>query len=268
MAGDDWIKMRTDLYRDPKVITMADSLADPGSDLSRHVRQICERDMAVTRHVMRHVTVGALVSVWGTARHRGERDGDDLKLDGVSVCVLDDIADIPGFGRAMEGIGWVVESSQGLVFPRFFSQHNIDPNEDRRVRERERAKEYRARKRHARERGASRDVRPREEKRREESKGSPLPPLPAELDTPEFGDAWSEWQRHRSERRSKLTATAAKRQIKMLAEMGVERAIACIRHSITNGWLGLFEADKKPGRGGGDKFAGHREFQERYGEST
>ena len=52
MAGD-WIKMRTDLYRDPKVSLIADALMAPGSELSRYVTNNCQREMTVTRNVMR-----------------------------------------------------------------------------------------------------------------------------------------------------------------------------------------------------------------------
>jgi len=91
MAGD-WIKMRTDLYRDPKVSVMADLLMAPDSDLSMFVDQHCQRQMTVTRNVMRNVTVGALVAVWGVMRLRGKRENDDLIYRGVTSAVLDDIA--------------------------------------------------------------------------------------------------------------------------------------------------------------------------------
>lgn len=67
MAGD-WIKMRTDLYRDPKVIVMANLLGQPDSHLSRHVNQFTQRDMSVTSNVTRCAVVGALVAVWGVDR--------------------------------------------------------------------------------------------------------------------------------------------------------------------------------------------------------
>jgi hypothetical protein len=146
MAGD-WIKMRTDLYRDPKVSVMADLLMAPDGDLSRFVDQHCQRQMTVTRNVMRNVTVGALVSVWGVMRLRGKRENDDLVCRGATSAVLDDIADLPGFGAAMEVVGWAVETDEGLVLPRFFEDQNVDPedtakkkNADRQARFRERNK--------------------------------------------------------------------------------------------------------------------------------
>jgi hypothetical protein len=145
MAGD-WIKMRTDLYRHPKVIAMADVLLDPDGELARHVNQMCRANLTVTRNVMRNVTVGACVTVWGVTRNRGERNGDDAILENITVAALDDIADLPGFGNAMESVGWAVASDVGVVLPGFYSKHNVQPgstdntNAERQRRYRERKK--------------------------------------------------------------------------------------------------------------------------------
>lgn len=65
--------------------------------------------------------------------------------------------------------------------------------------------------------------------------------IPENLQTDAFKSAWSEWQQHRKEIRKPLTFTSAKQQIQKLAQMGVNRAIEAIKHSITNGWQGIFE---------------------------
>jgi hypothetical protein len=146
MAGD-WIKMRTDLYRDPKVSVMADILMDDEGDLAAYVDQHCQRNMTVTRNVTRNACVGALLSVWGVMRHRGVRIGDDLVCMGVGLWVLDDIADMPGFGNAMESTGWVQENDQGLIFPRFFDEYNVEPDGKNKSKNAERQARYRERKR-------------------------------------------------------------------------------------------------------------------------
>jgi hypothetical protein len=143
--AEDWIKMRTDLYRDPKVCVIADMLMHQDSDLARYVNQHCQRDMTVTRNVMRNVTVGALVSVWGVMRMRGKREGDDLVCRATSVAVIDDIADIPGFGSAMESVGWVELTDEYLVFPHFFEDYNVDPEGDSKERAAARQRRYRER---------------------------------------------------------------------------------------------------------------------------
>lgn len=176
MAGD-WIKMRTDLYRDPKVSVIADGLMAHDSELSRYVNQHCQRDMTVTRNVMRNVTVGALVSVWGVMRQRGKRNGDDLVCHAVTPLVIDDIAELPGFGAAMALVGWVVQTSEGIVFPRFFDEYNVSPEEKTKSQGAERQRRYRDRKSQQSDvtNDVTRDVTdnvtvtPREEKNREES---------------------------------------------------------------------------------------------------
>lgn len=142
MAGD-WIKMRTDLYRDPKVLIIADSLMDGDGELARYVNQNMQRNMTVTRNVMRNVTVGALVSVWGVCRQRGKRVGDDLFVPRVTLSLIDDIADLPGFGEAMELSGWVTADENGLTFRRFFEDWNVDPLEEARRKNAERQRRYR-----------------------------------------------------------------------------------------------------------------------------
>ena len=174
MAGD-WIKMRTDLYRDPKVCVIADCLMESGGELARFVNQQCQRDMTVTRNVMRNVIVGALVSVWGVLRLRGKCENTDLICSGVTLSVLDDISDLPGFGDAMKSVGWVVVTKHGLVFPRFFEDHNVDPEASAKAKSAERQRRYRERNKAVASNVTSNvtnnvTVTHREEKRREESK--------------------------------------------------------------------------------------------------
>lgn len=146
MAGD-WIKMQTDLYRDPKVIIIADEMAGPDNPLAHYINQNMQRDMTVTSNVMRNAVVGALVSVWGVARQQGHRDCDDLCIDGATFEVIDYIADMPGFGSAMSSVGWLIEDASGLVFPRFFEEHNVDPTDQKKAANRDRQRRYRERKR-------------------------------------------------------------------------------------------------------------------------
>lgn len=201
MAGD-WIKMRTDLYRDPKVCVMADLLMDENGPLSQFVCQNQQRHMTVTRNVTRNACVGALLSVWGVVRHRGKRVGDDLRCAGVTVSVIDDIADLPGFGEAMEHVGWVIQRDDCIVFPRFFSEYNAEPTEKPKSNGAERQARYRQKRvaSHGVTDSVTRDaagdvtrdvtrdvtVTPREEKRREEYL-NPHTPQSAPRDGPRLG---------------------------------------------------------------------------------
>jgi len=68
--------------------------------------------------------------------------------------------------------------------------------------------------------------------------------LPSVLDTPEFRDAWARWKEYRKEIRHKLTKSTTEKQLKALARLGHDAAIAAIERSITNGWRGLVFKDK------------------------
>jgi hypothetical protein len=196
MAGD-WTKMRTDLYRDPKVSVIADHLLDKTGSLAEFVDQNMQREMSVTRNVMRNAAVGALVSVWGVMRQRGKRHEVDLVCDGVTLSVLDDIADLPGFGEAMAHARWVVATDTGIEFPRFFEDYNVDPDEKGKSKGAERQRRYRERHKDESDAEVTRNdnvthnvtVTHREEKRREE-KTTPKAPKGAALRFEEFWQAW------------------------------------------------------------------------------
>lgn len=73
---------------------------------------------------------------------------------------------------------------------------------------------------------------------------SECPPIPPTLDTEPFRSAWSDWQMHRREIKKPLTPTAVKQQLAKLAGMGPDRAVEALRHSMANGWQGIFEPDR------------------------
>lgn len=72
-----------------------------------------------------------------------------------------------------------------------------------------------------------------------------IPPLPPQIDTPEFNKAWHDWEIHRIEIRHALTPSTRTRQIKKLAKAGAEQAIAMLEQSIEQGWQGLFPVEGK-----------------------
>jgi len=132
--------------RDPKLIRMARALEDPDGALALHVNQHMQRDMTVTRNVTRCAACGAVLSIWGNARRNGRRVGDDLVLPELELVDLDDIAELPGAGVAMQVAGWVREVADGLIFPAFFAVHNVDPMEATRAKAAARQRRYRDRK--------------------------------------------------------------------------------------------------------------------------
>jgi len=162
--ADDWIRMRTDLVRDPKLLRMAKRLAE--GELSN-----------VTRNVTRNAAVGAVLAIWGNARRNGrmlDESPDDLLLAGAELADLDDVSELPGTGDAMAFAGWVVEDASGLIFPGFFADYNTPVGANYREKNRERQRRFRERKRTGNRnvtRNALRNVTvtDRGEERREES---------------------------------------------------------------------------------------------------
>jgi hypothetical protein len=271
MAGD-WIKMRTDLYRDPKVSVMADVLMDDEGDLAAYVDQHCQRNMTVTRNVTRNACVGALLSVWGVMRHRGVRIGDDLVCMGVGLWVLDDIADMPGFGNAMESTGWVQENDQGLIFPRFFDEYNVEPDGKNKSKNAERQARYRERKRTpttAESNVTSNVTRnvtvtPREEESRVEKSIEEKPPLspkgetakppkeprkpketigqfdiPPRLDSPEVREALEAWERMRRNIGHPIRDRGNVCRGWDQAYRDRDHLLACINLTTANEWQGI-----------------------------
>jgi hypothetical protein len=70
-----------------------------------------------------------------------------------------------------------------------------------------------------------------------------LIPIPGNLESPQFAEAWTDWKKHRSEIRKPLTPTAAKAQLGQFSEWGRNRAIAAIKHTIAKGWQGIREPE-------------------------
>jgi hypothetical protein len=69
--------------------------------------------------------------------------------------------------------------------------------------------------------------------------------FPANLQTSQFRQAWSEYLDYRKTGRHKpLQPASVKAQLKKLSEMGHDTAIEAINNSIANGWQGIFSPKK------------------------
>ena len=67
------------------------------------------------------------------------------------------------------------------------------------------------------------------------------PTLPPALDTDAFRAAWADYEAYRREKKaSKLTHRSVQLKWGELQELGHDGAIAAIKHSIANGWQGIF----------------------------
>ncbi|HEX5103750.1 MAG TPA: hypothetical protein VFV87_08075 [Pirellulaceae bacterium] len=213
MAGD-WIKVEKATPRKPEVLRMADIL----SIHPDHAFGLCVR-------------------FWFWC--------DDNMTDGhapsVTYVTLDSVFGHAGFTEALLLVGWLVARNGSLQVPNF--DRHLSESAKNRALSGERKRNQRSR--------AERDKNvTREEKRRDRKKVPKKEPttIPELLQTPEFSAAWKSWEQHRSEKKSPLTPTTVVAQLKMLARMGPERAVAAIEHTIFKGWTGLKEpdADDKP----------------------
>jgi hypothetical protein len=179
MAGD-WIKMRVNLVTHPKVLAISEYLSSNGdyqdwSTMSGFAPSIggsrddCERDFQASLRVTRYVTVCALLRYWGYANEHAK----DEFISTLRVRDLDDVVQVPGFGKALESVGWVEYDADrhGLYLPNF-NEYNTSGNERsasaKSAAERQKAFRERHKSNVTSNVTVTRDSNRREEKRREE----------------------------------------------------------------------------------------------------
>lgn len=114
MAGD-WIKVRTGLRRDPRVLKIASLLAP-------RTARICARTCAIAR------TICALVDVWSFANERAKAVGVDAVLEHSTPQMIDEIAGWKGFAAAMVKVDWMVVSPGEIRLPRFLRHNRLARN--------------------------------------------------------------------------------------------------------------------------------------------
>lgn len=166
MAGD-WIKMRGNLWDDPRVGAIVDATESTEA-----------------------AVIGALYWLWATA----DQHTEDGCMPGLTLRQIDRKTGVPGFAAAIVAIGWISESPTGIVIAKF-EEHNGTSAKKRAV----------TAKRVANHRSGNADVTQpalqkgdasdtpalaREEKRREERKNTPLPPAGGCKRFEEFWTAW------------------------------------------------------------------------------
>lgn len=91
-----WIKVRTNLHEDPRVITIA-------GDLRRGIAEV----------------VGLLVRFWSYA----DQHSTDGTIARVSPATVDAIVGCEGFAEALAKVGWITADDEGVTLPRY-SEHN------------------------------------------------------------------------------------------------------------------------------------------------
>ncbi len=166
MAGD-WIKMRTNLDSDPRVLEIASALSLP--------------DLQV---------VGCLWKLWSWADMHTV-DGNDVRVTKVT---LDKLVGVTGFADALRAVGWLVGRDTAITFPRF-SEHNGQTAKNR-VLTAKRVAKHKGKKGEDGNAEVTQQPLPREEKRREEDKkekGGDAP-ISSFLDDSEFCERWEAYK--------------------------------------------------------------------------
>lgn len=163
----DWIKMRTNLRRNPKVIAMSrylskdqnfinwltgNSVTKSHTSVTSDVTKEC--DSSVTMHAVMRVTVCGLLEVWGSVN---DVINSDNFVSNMCKSDIDAISEIPSFGDAMASVGWIenleIECgdnneilAEGLEFSNFLEFNTPEKARPKAKTQAQRAKEYRERK--------------------------------------------------------------------------------------------------------------------------
>lgn len=128
----DWIKMRSSLLTNPKVVRMARVLLED----QEFVDWLCPERGAVTRNesvTKRHVpavtriVVGALLPTWSAVN---DSAADDGIIRHATVQDIDETAGVPGFGKALVAVDWMqkLPDDTGVQFINF-DEHNTPQKE-------------------------------------------------------------------------------------------------------------------------------------------
>lgn len=186
MAGD-WLKMRRDLQRHPKVVRMASALdAD------------------------RFGVIGGLHAVWGVFDEHSE----DGTLEGYTPKAMDDAIGWPGFSAAMLSVHWLsFQEHEGLAVPEF-DEHNGQSAKRRATETKRKRLEREAEERAQEDRTPSASdadkKRPREEKNsssKEEEKTARKRASPVARPDDVTEQTWDDWLQLRKTKRAPVSET-------------------------------------------------------------
>lgn len=206
MAGE-WIKMRTNLDSDPRVIEIAASLG---------VSEL-------------HV-VGMLWKVWAWADEH-TLDGNALR---VTCVTLDRFTCVSGFADALRKVGWLEGRDGALSFPRF-AEHNGQTAKKRAETNKRVAKHRNA----VSVTNVTPKALPEREKRREEKSitlsHTDEPKKIPHMEDLRFQQVWVRWQTHLLEQGKTPTNTSLESQLFRLCDFTLDEAIAVVEFSIDRG---------------------------------
>lgn len=221
MAGD-WIKMRCNLWDDPRVSSLCDSTG--------------EKEATV---------IGGLYRLWVIADQHSEHG----VLPGLTVKAVDRKTGVKGLGEALISIGWIVDTPDGIQIARF-DEHNGESAKVRAQTARRVAKhksnaqvtqQTLLEEGNANGESVSHAL-PREEKRREDKTNNAFA-LPDWVPA----DAWKDFEQMRMKRKKPLTDRARSIAVGKLESLRSEGhdPLAVIEQTVLHSWDTFYEI--KPG---------------------
>ena len=211
----DWIKMRSNIDHDWRVVRMAELLGLP----ELHV-------------------VGCLWKVWSWA--------DQNTVDGNAICVTDVTLErytgVTGFAYAMREVGWLKGENGALCLPNF-EEHNGQTAKKR----------AQTQVRVAKHRNAPSVTKALPEKRREEKirnkKKTPLPPLDVPAELQDICQDWLTYKRERREAYKPRGEASFAAQVRDLASTeGSEEVRRRLQHAMASNYQG-WNFEPKAGNG-------------------
>lgn len=218
MAGD-WVKIRDDLPDDPAVIAIAKTL-----------------------NLEIDTVLGKLLRFWIWC----DRQLVTGNASSVTRSWIDDALSATGFARALEKVGWLTPEGDGFSIPNF--DRHMGASTKKRALQALRQEKYRQKDDKKRDAVSVTKI---SRTRRDDARAPLLVSsvsstkkevaIPSVLDTEKFRDAWARWRQHLTEKRKKPTPSAVKSQLKKLEDMGHDRAVVAIEHSIAGSYQGLYE---------------------------
>lgn len=232
MSGD-WIKMRGNLWDDPRIARLVD---------------ITDSSEAAV--------IGGLYWLWAAA----DQHTTDGIMPGLSTRQIDRKTGVQGLGQALVDIGWIADHPEGVRIVNF-EEHN-GASAKKRAQTAKRVANHKAGNAQESQKDESGNAPsvstalPREEKRREEEKE--IPPNPrkrgngfdaATIELPDWLDAddWQAWVKDRKDRKKQITEQGAKQQLAKLNDYRHQghSPHEVIANSIAAGYQGLFPASHR-----------------------
>lgn len=232
--------------------------------------------MVATLDCIPAVVIGGLMQVWWMGDREATPDGF---LPHTTREDIDAKVRVPGFAAAMEAVGWLEVSGDGVALPEF--DKHMGQKHRKRARDRKHAKAYRDRQKRQRRVSADAVLTDTDRQRtvsgssdKTETKTTPQRPTVSSegtrargaassawrsiLDDTEFAalrhhdgfaDAWASWLEFRRESGwSAPKAVTHRKQFRAALKFGPAAMVAAIEDSIRQGYQGLFpEKHKRPG---------------------